>query len=84
VADVRYWHLADNPTAPAFVRYWGNRGHRGCKQSRPHTTPKKEAPVVLGTARASVNVAAIHPLFGVDDAQIKQMALARIEAGQSE
>jgi hypothetical protein len=21
-ANVRYWHLADNPTAPAFVRYW--------------------------------------------------------------
>ena len=19
----------DNPTAPAFVRYWSNRGHRG-------------------------------------------------------
>jgi hypothetical protein len=25
--DVRYWHLADNPTAPAFVRYWSNSGH---------------------------------------------------------
>src|ERR1017187_10736806 len=20
--DARFWHLADNPTAPAFVRYW--------------------------------------------------------------
>jgi hypothetical protein len=20
------WHLVDNPTAPAFVRYWGNSG----------------------------------------------------------
>jgi hypothetical protein len=20
--DVRNWHLADNPTAPALVRYW--------------------------------------------------------------
>jgi hypothetical protein len=20
--DVRLWHLADNPVAPAFVRYW--------------------------------------------------------------
>lgn len=20
--NVRYWHLADNPTAPVFVRYW--------------------------------------------------------------
>ncbi len=20
---VAYWHLADNPTAPAFVPYWG-------------------------------------------------------------
>ena len=19
--------LSDNPTAPAFIRYWGNRGH---------------------------------------------------------
>ena len=27
-SDVRYWHLADNPTAPAFVRYWSNSGHR--------------------------------------------------------
>jgi hypothetical protein len=25
--NVRYWHLADNPTAPAFVRYWSNSGH---------------------------------------------------------
>jgi hypothetical protein len=25
--DVRYWHKADNPTAPAFVRYWSNSGH---------------------------------------------------------
>ena len=23
---VRYWHLADSPTAPAFVRYWSNSG----------------------------------------------------------
>ena len=23
----RKWHLADNPTAPAFVRYWSNNGH---------------------------------------------------------
>jgi hypothetical protein len=22
--DVRYWYLTDNPTAPAFVRYWSN------------------------------------------------------------
>jgi hypothetical protein len=24
--DVHFWHKADNPTAPAFVRYWGNTG----------------------------------------------------------
>jgi Citrate transporter len=30
--NVRYWHKADNPTAPAFVRYWSDRGqsNRGC------------------------------------------------------
>jgi hypothetical protein len=22
----RYWHLTDNQTAPAFVRYWSNSG----------------------------------------------------------
>ena len=27
-ANVRYWHKADNPTAPAFVRYWSNSGQR--------------------------------------------------------
>jgi len=26
-AHVAFWHLADNPTAPANVRYWGNSGH---------------------------------------------------------
>jgi hypothetical protein len=26
-ANARYWHLADIPTAPAFVRYWSNSGH---------------------------------------------------------
>ena len=26
VANVRLWHLADNPAAPAFVRYWSNSG----------------------------------------------------------
>jgi hypothetical protein len=26
VLDVRYWHLADKPTAPAFVRYRSNSG----------------------------------------------------------
>jgi hypothetical protein len=26
-ADVRLWHKADNPTAPAFVRYWSGSGH---------------------------------------------------------
>ena len=26
--DVRYWHLADNPTAPALIRYWSNSGLR--------------------------------------------------------
>ena len=25
--NVRYWHKADIPTAPAFVRYWSNSGH---------------------------------------------------------
>ena len=25
---VRYLHLADIPTGPAFVRYWGNSGQR--------------------------------------------------------
>ena len=25
---VCFWPLADNPTAPAFVRYWSNSGHR--------------------------------------------------------
>jgi hypothetical protein len=25
--DVRFWHLADNLTALAFVRYWGNSEH---------------------------------------------------------
>jgi hypothetical protein len=26
--DVCCWHLADNPVAPAFVRYWGHSGQR--------------------------------------------------------
>jgi hypothetical protein len=25
--NVRYWHKADNPAAPAFVHYWSNSGH---------------------------------------------------------
>src|SRR5712675_1010381 len=25
---VHTWHKADKPTAPAFVRYWTNSGHR--------------------------------------------------------
>jgi hypothetical protein len=25
---VRFWHLADDPTAPAFVRFWSNSGQR--------------------------------------------------------
>jgi hypothetical protein len=27
--DARFWHLADNPTAPAFVRYWTKADNRG-------------------------------------------------------
>jgi hypothetical protein len=27
--NVRNWYLADNATAPAFVRYWSNSGQRG-------------------------------------------------------
>jgi hypothetical protein len=26
--DVAYWHIADNPAATAFVRYWTNNGQR--------------------------------------------------------
>jgi hypothetical protein len=26
--DGSYWHLADNPAAPAFVRYWSNNGQK--------------------------------------------------------
>jgi hypothetical protein len=26
--NVCYWHLADNPAAPAFVRYWSNSRQR--------------------------------------------------------
>ena len=26
--DVAYWHFADKPTAPSFVGYWTNNGHR--------------------------------------------------------
>jgi hypothetical protein len=25
--EVCFWNLTDNPTAPAFVRYWSNSGH---------------------------------------------------------
>jgi|ERR1039458_593350 hypothetical protein len=28
---VGYWHLADIPTAPAFVRYWTNNGQRSAR-----------------------------------------------------
>ena len=27
--DDRYWHLADNPAAPAFVRFWGTADNGG-------------------------------------------------------
>jgi hypothetical protein len=27
--DVRYWHKADNPTAPAFVRFWNKANIAG-------------------------------------------------------
>jgi hypothetical protein len=27
-ANVRYWHLADIPTAPEFVAYWTNNGQK--------------------------------------------------------
>jgi hypothetical protein len=42
--NVRYWHLVDNPTAPAFVRYWSNSDMCGivslaaskhCRRIRP-------------------------------------------------
>jgi hypothetical protein len=26
--DARFWHLADNPTAPEFVAYWTNNGQK--------------------------------------------------------
>jgi hypothetical protein len=29
VANVRLWHLADNPVAPAFVRYWTKADNSG-------------------------------------------------------
>jgi hypothetical protein len=32
--NVRYWHKADNPTAPAFVRYRSNSGHQVATASR--------------------------------------------------
>jgi hypothetical protein len=28
MANVPYWHLADNPTAPAVVRYWTQTGQQ--------------------------------------------------------
>jgi len=28
LGNVGFWHLADNPAAPAFVGYWSNSGHR--------------------------------------------------------
>jgi hypothetical protein len=28
MADVRFWHLTDNPTAPMFVRYWTRADNR--------------------------------------------------------
>ena len=27
IGDVRFWHLADIPTATRFVRYWRYSGH---------------------------------------------------------
>jgi len=25
---VGFWHIADKPTAPGFVAYWGNNGQK--------------------------------------------------------
>ena len=27
----RFWHIADKPTAPAFVGYWTNNGQRSAR-----------------------------------------------------
>ena len=29
VTDVCFWHIADNPIAPAFVRFWGTADNSG-------------------------------------------------------
>ena len=42
---VRYWHLADNPTAPAFVRYWSNSGQRA-ELSMSANNPKQTLGVI--------------------------------------
>jgi hypothetical protein len=39
LANVRFWHLADNPTAPAFVRYWSNSGQRARSASEAGCVP---------------------------------------------
>jgi citrate transporter len=38
VPYVRYWNLADNPTAPAFGRFWSNSGHLWCEMVCPLMT----------------------------------------------
>ena len=41
----RYWHLADNPTVPAFVGYWTNNGQRAFR--RPNSSAANDPSATL-------------------------------------
>jgi hypothetical protein len=50
--NVRYWHKADNRTAPTFVRYWSNSGHWLAQKTLALTQQSVEAPMseIIGGA----------------------------------
>ena len=50
--DVRYWHLADKPTAPTFVCFWINNG-----QGSRRTFLRR---MLVGVAAVLLVYAAIH------------------------
>jgi hypothetical protein len=67
---VRYWHIADNPTAPAFVAYWTNNGQKAALEIDLSAAidPKRTLGVARNTYRVPASYVAQYNFCRVHEA----------------
>ena len=64
MGNVRFWHLTDNQTAPAFARYWTKADNGGFRPYGPKWTSRLDEKPVSDCNALALNGVALLLRFG--------------------